>query len=91
VTALERIAELEAHNRRLVEELARAKQATDPDRVMLFPEWCSVNSFSASTGARILKSAKGPPVTWLSPKRFGITARNNAAWQQARTQRLGGT
>jgi hypothetical protein len=84
MTALERITKLEARNRELAEELAKIKHAADPDRVMLFPEWCGVNGFSASTGQRILKSGQGPTLTWLSPRRFGITARNNTLWQKSR-------
>jgi hypothetical protein len=87
MTALRRIAELEKHNRKLTEELAMTKQAADPDRIMLFPEWCSANGFSASTGARILRSGEGPVVTRLSLRRFGITVAANARWQRARTRR----
>ena len=79
--ALQRIAELEERNRKLTEELAKVKQ---PDRILLFPEWCAANRFSASTGARILRSGQGPAVTRLSPKRFGITAAANARWQKSR-------
>jgi hypothetical protein len=89
MTALQRIVELEEHNRRLAEELAKARQAADPDRIMLFPEWCGVNGFSASTGQRILKRGEGPALTWLSPNRFGITVRNNASWQKSRERGTG--
>jgi hypothetical protein len=87
VSAVERIAALEERNRELAEELAEVKQAADLDRVMLFPEWCSLNKFSASTGQRILRSGAGPELTRLSPRRFGISVRNHLRWQRARTAR----
>jgi hypothetical protein len=58
------------------------------DRVYTFAEWCALNSISKSTGVRILKGEHGdrPEVTWLSPKRKGITVRSNREWQQRRAR-----
>ena len=54
------------------------------DQVLLFPEWCRLNRISERTGRRILDAPGGPVVTQLSPKRIGITVRNNRIWQQKR-------
>jgi ATP-dependent helicase YprA (DUF1998 family) len=54
------------------------------DQVLSFFEWCQLNRFSERTGRRILKGANGPKVTMLSPRRVGITVRNNRNWQQSR-------
>jgi hypothetical protein len=58
----------------------------DDHRVMSFRDWCALNSFSVSTGRRILAGADGPVVTQLSPRRIGITFGANRAWQQSRVR-----
>ncbi len=52
----------------------------DPDRVLTFAEWCKLCGFSEATGRRIIKSGKGPKVTWLSERRMGVRRRHNAEW-----------
>lgn len=53
------------------------------DQVLTFLEWCKLNRISERTGRRILDGPNPPKVTFLSPRRVGITVRNNRAWQQA--------
>ena len=53
------------------------------DQVLTFIEWCRINRLSERTGRRILAGPNPPKVTMLSPRRVGITVRNNRAWQQA--------
>ena len=55
-------------------------------RVLSFRQWCELNGFSPSTGRRIINAGNGPIITQLSPRRIGITIRNNAAWQQSRAR-----
>jgi predicted DNA-binding transcriptional regulator AlpA len=54
------------------------------DRVLSFPAWCAINSFSKSTGRRLIKRGEGPPVVQLSPRRIGIKESDNRLWQRAR-------
>jgi predicted DNA-binding transcriptional regulator AlpA len=54
------------------------------DRVLTIRQWCQLNSFSKSTGERMLKSGKGPKVTHLSTRRLGIRVGDNRRWQEAR-------
>jgi ATP-dependent helicase YprA (DUF1998 family) len=54
------------------------------DQVLTFFEWCQLNRLSERTGRRILKDPDGPRVTMLSPRRIGVTVRNNRNWQQSR-------
>jgi hypothetical protein len=56
----------------------------DDDRVMSFIEWCDLNSFSRSTGQRILAGGKGPRFIQLSEKRKGVTVGENRRWQESR-------
>jgi hypothetical protein len=56
--------------------------ALHDDQVLLFPEWCRLNRISERTGRRIIARPDGPVVTQLSPKRIGITVRNNRTWQK---------
>jgi hypothetical protein len=81
--ALNKPKKLQKHPRQLAETLANLD-----DRVLTFVEWCALNSFSKSTGVRILNGEHGdrPEVTWLSPKRKGITVRANREWQQRRVR-----
>jgi hypothetical protein len=58
----------------------------NPDQVLTFGQWCTVNNLSERTGRRILASGKGPVITELSPQRIGITVGNNKAWQEARAR-----
>jgi hypothetical protein len=57
------------------------------DQVLTFVEWCKLNRISERTGRRILDGPDGPKVTMLSPRRIGITVRDNRAWQQSRERR----
>jgi len=66
-----------------------APPSLNDDQVLTFAEWCALNGISPRTGRRILDSPDGPPVVWLSPRRFGIRAAANRAWQQARETRRG--
>jgi hypothetical protein len=56
------------------------------DQVLDFKTWCQMNSISPATGQRILSSGNGPALTWLSPRRRGITVGNNRRWQESRTK-----
>ena len=58
--------------------------ALHDDAVLLFHEWCALNTLSERNGRRILAGPDGPTVTQLSARRFGITVRNNRLWQQTR-------
>jgi len=57
--------------------------APHDDQVLSFFEWCQLNRISERTGRRILKGPNGPKVTLLSPRRVGITIRNNREWQRS--------
>lgn len=56
----------------------------DDDRVMTFAEWCLLNSFSQSTGQRLIASGHGPVFTQLSARRKGVTVGENRRWRKAR-------
>ena len=56
------------------------------DQVLTFLEWCSLNRISERNGRRLLANGEGPAVVRLSPKRIGVTVRENRAWQQARSR-----
>jgi hypothetical protein len=56
----------------------------DEDRIMTFTEWCDINSFSASTGQRLIASGKGPAFVQLSARRKGVTVGENRRWQNSR-------
>lgn len=58
----------------------------DDHRVLSFRQWCMLNSFSLSTGRRIINAGNGPVITQLSPRRIGVTIRNNRAWQESRAR-----
>jgi len=59
----------------------------DPDdRVMTFPEWCTVNGFSADTGRRIIKRGEVEVVD-LSLRRIGITVGADRRWKASRTRK----
>jgi hypothetical protein len=67
----------------------RAHFSADHDQqVLTFREWCDLNSISARTGRRILKSLDGPAVTMLTKRRFGITIAANREWQASRTRKV---
>jgi hypothetical protein len=53
----------------------------DDDAVMTFMEWCDLNGFSRATGIRIKNSGNGPRFIQMSPRRIGITRRDNRIWQ----------
>jgi hypothetical protein len=54
------------------------------DQMLTMFEWARLNRISERTARRILKSGKGPTVTRLSPKRYGISVKANRIWQQSR-------
>jgi hypothetical protein len=56
----------------------------DDDRMLTFDEWCQLNSFSASTGQRLIASGEGPVFVRLSARRKGVTVGENRRWQQGR-------
>jgi len=56
-------------------------QHDNPDAVMTFSAWCRLNSFSESTGKRVLASGACRYVQ-LSEKRKGITNRDNREYQE---------
>lgn len=58
----------------------------DADEVFTFKQWCALNKISERTGRRILAAPGGPKVTMLSARRFGISRRDNRAWQEARSR-----
>jgi hypothetical protein len=60
-----------------------------PDQVLTFLEWCKLNRISERTGRRILDGSDGPKVTMMSPRRIGITVRDNCSWQESREHARG--
>jgi hypothetical protein len=56
----------------------------DDDRMLTFAEWCQLNSFSQSTGQRLIASGQGPAFIQLSTRRKGVTVGENRRWQHAR-------
>lgn len=57
----------------------------DDDRMLTFIEWCQLNSFSLSTGQRLITSGQGPVFVQLSARRKGVTVGENRRWQMSRT------
>lgn len=57
---------------------------TDDDRVLTFTDWCQLNSFSLSTGQRLIASGQGPVFVQLSARRKGVTVAENRRWQKSR-------
>ena len=43
----------------------------DEDRMLTFSEWCQINSFSESTGQRLVANGQGPVFVRLSARRKG--------------------
>jgi hypothetical protein len=64
----------------------RGPPLDDGDRVLSFRQWCELNGFSPATGRRLIAAGTGPIITQLSPRRIGITIRNNRAWHQMRSR-----
>jgi hypothetical protein len=56
------------------------------DRCLTFREWCRLNGIGERTGRRILNGPNPPAITQLSPRRIGITVRNNREWQAQRAR-----
>jgi predicted DNA-binding transcriptional regulator AlpA len=56
----------------------------DDDRMLTFIEWCQLNSFSLSTGQRLISSGQGPAFVKLSARRKGVTVGENRRWQTSR-------
>lgn len=56
----------------------------DDDRMLTFIEWCQLNSFSPSTGRRLILDGQGPVFVRLSARRKGVTVGENRRWQAAR-------
>jgi hypothetical protein len=65
-------------------QLFEVPLAAQDAQVLTFSEWCKLNHISERTGRRILASPDSPVVTKLSPRRIGVTVRNNRNWQQSR-------
>ena len=61
-----------------------ALACVDDDRVLTFEEWCSLNSFSPSTGYRLIASGQGPTFVRLSARRKGVTVGENRRWLATR-------
>jgi predicted DNA-binding transcriptional regulator AlpA len=66
----------------------RTEEATRnyDERILTFPEWCTLNSLSPATGRRLLKSGDGPKVVQLSPRRIGVSLRANREWLATRAR-----
>jgi hypothetical protein len=60
------------------------QSVVDDDRMLTFSEWCQINSFSLSTGQRLLASGQGPIFVQLSTRRKGVTVGENRRWRKAR-------
>lgn len=58
----------------------------DPDRVMSLLTWCDRCGFSEATGRRLIKTGRGPTVTWLSERRMGIREKHHREWLDARAE-----
>jgi len=58
--------------------------SVEDDRVMTFDEWCNLNSFSPSTGYRLISNGQGPTFVRLSARRKGVTVGENRRWLAAR-------
>jgi hypothetical protein len=72
------------------EQQRREMFSDNPDRVMMFGEWCALNSFSGATGRPIkngeMEGVKSPQFIEVSARRFGITVGENRRWQAARAR-----
>lgn len=53
-------------------------------RMLSFDEWCRLNSFSRSTGQRLLRDGKGPRFVRISTRRIGVTIGENRRWLASR-------
>lgn len=60
------------------------RPALHDDSVLTFAEWCQLNSFSLSTGQRLIASGQGPVFVQLSARRKGVTVAENRRWQASR-------
>jgi predicted DNA-binding transcriptional regulator AlpA len=56
----------------------------DDSRVIAFRDWCASKNISEPTGRRLIRSGRGPRVVQLSPRRIGITVRDDREWTEAR-------
>jgi hypothetical protein len=61
-----------------------AQPGIDDDRMLTFAEWCQLNSFSLSTGQRLIASGQGPVFVQLSARRKGVTVAENRRWRASR-------
>jgi hypothetical protein len=68
-------------------ELRQRLIADDPDAVLLFSEWCTLNGFSPKFGRQLLADGDGPVLTYITAKRIGVARRHNFTWQEKRTSR----
>jgi hypothetical protein len=50
------------------------------DRVYPFAEFADLAGISIETLRRLIRTGKGPTVTWMSARRGGIRGRHAAAW-----------
>jgi hypothetical protein len=52
----------------------------DLDRVTPFLAWCKRVGLSPATGRRMIAANRGPRITRLSTRRFGVRERDHRAW-----------
>jgi hypothetical protein len=58
----------------------------DDNRVLTLAQWCALNWISLATGRRLINAGTGPVITQLSPRRIGVTVRDNRPWQASRAR-----
>ena len=58
----------------------------DDNRVLTLAQWCALNGISLATGRRLINAGTGPVITQLSPRRIGVTVRDNRPWQASRAR-----
>ena len=58
----------------------------DDNRVLTLAQWCALNGISLATGRRLINVGTGPVITQLSPRRIGVTVRDNRPWQASRAR-----
>jgi hypothetical protein len=62
----------------------RPPYGEDDYRVMPFKTWCASKDISEPTGRRLLRNGKGPRIVQLSPRRIGVTVKDDREWTEAR-------
>lgn len=71
---------------RAAKQELRQRLVEDPDAILTFKEWCSLCGHSERQGRIIIASGNGPPVTWLSARRMGISRRHHREWLEKRAR-----